>query len=86
VINMKEAGHCIHTVLLLSHPSSWLPDLQFITTTLDDRCNLNVSAHNIYNKCSKFILACITVNHNGAHRMKFSLYFSSRCIVQQTIL
>jgi len=86
VINMKEDGQCIHTVPLLSRPSLWLPDLQFMTATLDDRCILNVSSHDICNACSKFILTCNTVKHNGVHSMKFSLYFSSRCAVQLTIL
>lgn len=85
MINMKEVGQCIHAVLFLSHPSSWLPDLQFMTATLDDRCILNVSSHNMCNTCPKFVLAYNTVKDNGVHSMKFSLYFSSRCTVQHTI-
>jgi len=42
----------------------------YMTATLDDRCILNETSHNICNTCSKFILACNTVKHSG---MKFSL-------------
>jgi hypothetical protein len=82
---MRVVGQCIHTVPLVAHPSSWLLDLQFMSTALDDKCIL-MSSHKLCNTRSKFKLACNIIKHSGVPKMTFSLYLSSRCIVHHTIL